>query len=193
MCDDSVPVLARLRRTRWAGLLCTAVQDARSRGVGRSILAGCRQIHAVQQSVGFVDYSLLLCPWTAQPTAQNPTKGVGVLAAHALQYSNYTKPAPQFPPTREAPPSVPSLLPGGRSRQDYVWMQSGACPPCPPCPALPALPCPALCSCSSSSHRCLSRPPSLPTAATSFLCGSGDYVTSQKESRDSTISPRQPD
>lgn len=47
----------------WAGLLYTTVQDARSRGVGRSILAGRGQIHAVQYSVGFVDLFTAPAPW----------------------------------------------------------------------------------------------------------------------------------
>lgn len=137
-------------------------------------MSGFRQVGNVDRYMldsrgricGFILQCIRSLEWVSvQASPAQPTHRIRrVLAAHTA-----IKPAPQFPPTREAPPSVPSLLPG---RAPFGRITSGSPVAQPACLLL-------------SPHflsRFHPRPLSLPTAATSFLGGSGDYVTSQKES-----------
>lgn len=131
-------------------------------------------------------YVLVVNVQPARPGQARPRHQIRrVLAAQTV-----IKPAPQFPPTREAPlASVPSLLPGptpvGRITSGPLLALSAQFSPYSPRPSLPShLPIPAA---------QVARFPRLPRRLLPSACGSGDYVTSQKESWDSTISPRQPD
>lgn len=114
---EGVRVLTHLGSTRCSGPLYCAVGQT----------SGCRHRRTDRQTdrpdtVGtccggrICGFILLCIGWTgvtwsecaASPAQPSPRHKIQrVLAAHRV-----IKPAPQFPPTREAPPSVPSLLPG---------------------------------------------------------------------------------
>lgn len=103
MCADGMRVLTHLRSTRCSvPLYCAIGQISGRRQTGRYLKG--RICGFILLCIGGWRMGVSVLP--AQPSPAHGTKSE-VLAAQTV-----IKPAPQFPPTREAPPSVPSLLPG---------------------------------------------------------------------------------